>query len=388
MYVYLQKLKKIIFLVMFLTLSFSFFSKARDFSLEEKEKIVDELIKINNKIDKFFLKKFKNKIVNKNALTLKNVKITPEMLDVIKKMGWLKKISFMNNDIQKLPDDFFENFGDLDELTIHKNPVKTFGSSFHKITKLTWLSLDCVNFEKLTKNIQKLPLKVLYLSKLPLMSLPDFLGEISTLEELFVHDCENIETLPNLEKLPLKILSLKSLSFKELPKWIGKLITLKYLEITKCYKIEKFPGAFCNLFLSTLHLEELPIQNGQLQWISSQKELNSLTLKSLTLDEFSKSFKSLKKIKHLDLSNNMISKIPDWLSKFEQLKFLFLNENRIKELSTYVFEKLYETLKRLDLKDNKIQVVNPQIFKLLSNCNLDLRDNPLFNKKDLDESLF
>lgn len=91
----------------------------------------------------------------------------------------------------------------------------------------------------------------------------------------------------------------------------------------------------------------------------------------------------LPKLSTLKLSSNLISLVS--LPKLENLKQLFLNNNRIKNISEKAFSSL-EQLEILDLSNNLINKIAPNTFSSLKNLNsLQLNDNLL---TELPNSIF
>ncbi|KAK4378739.1 hypothetical protein RND71_000601 [Anisodus tanguticus] len=181
---------------------------------------------------------------------------------------------------------------------------------------------------------------------------PDFAG-MPRLEKLFLKDCVKLvdidESIGYLQEIAL--LNLKDCkSIRKLPRDIGKLKSLKTLDISFCSSLEWLPmelnmikslkvlradGICLNQMLCTAN-EWKPLKALFSSWISKQRisseiswaflpsSLVSLSLVSCRLSDgsFPKKFSNLPLLEELDLSENLISCLPEWVKSLPQLQSL------------------------------------------------------------------
>lgn len=82
-------------------------------------------------------------------------------------------------------------------------------------------------------------------------------------------------------------------------------------------------------------------------------------------------------VKHLDLSNQKLKKIPNEVFEFQNLKTLNLSNNKLTELPKEIG--LLPKLEELDLSKNKIEEIPKEIGKLIRLSILKLRGNKLYD---------
>jgi predicted ATPase len=114
-------------------------------------------------------------------------------------------------------------------------------------------------------------------------------------------------------------------------------------------------------------LEELP------DWIADLVNLDELKIERNRLTRFPEAIRKLKKLKRLVISFNNIEIIPDWISELENLDYLDLCRNRIKNLPEELFNR--SKLKTLDLSYNRIEQVPAEFSKLTELDWVGLNDN-------------
>jgi len=197
---------------------------------------------------------------------------SPYFHDCISSIGMLSKLQLLDlesSNIRSLPD----NIGDLKDLhTLNLNSaifLKSLPESIGDLKNLHTLRLAHVpNLESLpesiggltdlrnldfdTDKITKLPNSIQNLSKLKVLRLgeniellPEWIGNLSNLEELDVSDKTKLpDSIQNLSKL--KVLRLGE-NTELLPEWIGNLSNLEELNIRNCEQIKKLPESFFKL---------------------------------------------------------------------------------------------------------------------------------------------
>ena len=214
-------------------------------------------------------------------------------------------------------------------------------------------------------------LKILYLDRTPLASLPQgvFAG-LSSLEELHL-DRTQLSTLPEgvFVGLPsLKRLNLFQSQLTILPEGVfAGLSSLKELYLFE-NQLNALPEkVFAGLSsLERLHLggnQPASLPEGVFAGLSS---LERLTLSHNQLDTLPKGiFSDLASLKELDLNNNDLISLPvNVFSSLSSLERLNLNHNLLDTLSQGVFAGL-SALESLDLSDNQLTQLPAGVFAVL-----------------------
>ncbi|KAG2724898.1 hypothetical protein I3760_01G039500 [Carya illinoinensis] len=131
----------------------------------------------------------------------------------------LKRVSFMDNDLKRLPDDSVIRCSKASTLLLQNNP-----------------HLDLV-LEIFLERFKVL--RVLNFSQTCIKSLPDSLLQLDDLRALLLNDCKDLEGLPPLERLSrLQVLDLSRTGIRELPKGLEQLSNLRNLNLARTSKLE------------------------------------------------------------------------------------------------------------------------------------------------------
>jgi len=129
----------------------------------------------------------------------------------------------------------------------------------------------------------------------------------------------------------IKVLKLYGNQITELPEWIGDLVSLEKLYIGK-NKLTKFPhsiGKLKNLKLLSAQYNEidsLPSSIGQLQ------NLEQLILNQNKLTRLPSELGDLKKLEVLQLKFNALKTLPESIGNCEEMQFIYLNRNNLEEI--------------------------------------------------------
>ena len=131
----------------------------------------------------------------------------------------------------------------------------------------------------------------------------------------------------------IKVLRLYGNNIKELPEWIGELQSLEklYLGKNKLTSLPESIGQLKNLKLLSAQynaIEQLPASIVELE------NLQQLILNQNKLKTLPDSIHRLKKMEILQLKFNELTVIPPSIGGCEQLQFIYLNRNFLEELPT------------------------------------------------------
>ncbi|KAG7994114.1 hypothetical protein I3843_01G039800 [Carya illinoinensis] len=131
----------------------------------------------------------------------------------------LKRVSFMDNDLEKLSDDSVIRCSEASTFLLQNNP---------RLELIPEIFLE--RFKAL---------RVLNFSQTSIKSLPDSLLQLDDLRALLLSNCKDLEGLPPLERLSrLQVLDLSRTGIRELPKRLEQLNNLRHLNLAQTSKLE------------------------------------------------------------------------------------------------------------------------------------------------------
>ncbi|KAF5808387.1 putative TIR domain, P-loop containing nucleoside triphosphate hydrolase [Helianthus annuus] len=241
----------------------------------------------------------------------------------------------------------------LQQLYFSGNDIENLPSSIGNLHKLVNLSFSsCSKLKSLPGSICSLQhLRVLNLGLSGIEELPEDIGQLECLEELYL-GLSKIKHLPNsICKLKhLKTLILNSYKVCKLPENFGQIDSLNRLDLKYC-KIRYIPPNICKLkHLKVLdlskcsELEKLPENLGDLE------SLNRLVLTSTNIRDVPSSICKLKHLKELHLSECYeLEKLPENLGDLESLNRLVLTSTKIRDVPSSICK--LKHLKILDLSN-------------------------------------
>lgn len=251
------------------------------------------------------LVKLPDELGNSTSLTNLNVSWCKHLKGLPSSIGNASSLQALNLSgcvsLKELPVDL----GKLTSLT--KLDVYRCGNieiDFDLLGSLRWLHVPHIKLPKSLLSLSQL--QILKLSDCNAVELPDELGTLTSLRELWVDNCTHLQTLPGsigdlislntlmlgscreLESLPAAVCKISCLemlrirncwSLRRLPEELGNLSCLKTVRLFGCDKLEKLPDSICNI----LSLETLSVE-----WCKSLVQLpnsicNAISMKWLFL---------------------------------------------------------------------------------------------------------
>ncbi|XP_061742193.1 leucine-rich alpha-2-glycoprotein-like [Nerophis ophidion] len=165
---------------------------------------------------------------------------------------------------------------------------------------------------------------------------------------------------PNTTRLSVQSTQLSAVE----PHHLGAVTLLRSLQLYH-NKLDKLPW---DLLRNTSQLTTLDLTGNLLvrlpPKIFDQKSLRNLLLKNNRIEEVDAEwFSETSSLIQLDLSRNLLSRIPSvFLHKLEHLEHLDLSHNNLEELQAGALEKLHQ-LDTLNLARNKLSTLNHSLFK-------------------------
>ncbi|CAJ0643229.1 11066_t:CDS:2 [Entrophospora sp. SA101] len=252
----------------------------------------------------------------------------------IKELDNLVLLDISNNKIKSLPNDIVK-LNKLRHLNCSNNLIESLPVRIGQLTKLIDLNLKENKLSDLPTDLSKLTsLTDLDLSFNELVVLPEDLGKLSKLSELKLNNNPSLLAIPEtFRKLSMvKKIYLQHCSLKQIPFELGvHYQKLEYINLS--YNLlDKLPS-----LKGMYRLKIFYITNNRLN-ILPEEELDQL----ISLEEFylinnkikylSRSIGKLKKLKVLDLSENMLTKLPLTIGDCENLVELKLRGNSLQYL--------------------------------------------------------
>ncbi|GMO42483.1 MAG: hypothetical protein Pg6C_04070 [Treponemataceae bacterium] len=172
-------------------------------------------------------------------------------------------------------------------------------------------------------------LKYLCINSSRLLTLPEWIGDFTTLAELSLSGT-NITVLPeSLRNLSaLEKLDIGGTAIRCLPEWIGGLSALTELSLYGT-KITVLPESLRNLAA----LEKLDIGGTALrelpEWAGGFPSLTALSLRETTIAALPESLRNLSALEYLDISGAAINELPEWIGSLSSLKRLRASKTKI-----------------------------------------------------------
>jgi Leucine-rich repeat (LRR) protein len=260
----------------------------------------------------------------------------------------LKKLHLFSCKITQIKIGNFIHLVKLEELKLDKNEIGTFEvNTFTGLNNLSKLDLS-------SNKIKKLSNRVFYsLKNLKILDL--HLNDISQIESNAFIDLANLNFL-NLESN--EIVSLENIQF-------NKNLSELYLRHNKLSSLDQ---------INSIGLKFLSASNNLIQSIRSINLVPNLENLDLSQNRLIKieenSFKSLKKLKYLNLSGNKLDleSVSNNASYFKSqmlLEILDLSFNEIKYLDSNVTFQQLTSLKALNLSNNRLKYIEEYLFGYL-----------------------
>ena len=281
----------------------------------------------------------------------------------------LTSISLEKNELQLLPE-WWKNFTQIRKLNFADNNVSKFGTEFIPMGE-TLVELRCPSNSLTQVNFffsRFVNLKILDVSNNPIETLPTVLGCCTSLEELYLNNC-------NLRKIHAEIALCQSLQIFEFdgndsmeyppPEVQAKLGAgvLKYFrQILDCPRTNM-------MLLDSFDLAEVDSA------ILSYRSCTWLDLSQNNLIKIPSEIRQMQKVELMNLSQNKLGCIPRILTLMPSISDLSLDKNDIEQIEPSIV--LLTRLTRLSLSSNRIARIHPSVFKLTSLNFLNLTDNKL-----------
>ncbi|HBG28529.1 MAG: hypothetical protein A2Y10_11365 [Planctomycetes bacterium GWF2_41_51] len=289
------------------------------------------------------IKKLKKLELSKNNF----VAFPPEILQLPK----IEELTLNYNKLEILPAEI-AMLGQLKELNLWENRLLKIPIEIAELSQLRYLNLGNNKLTVLPEFLELKQLDTLWLSMNPLITMPDWIGELAQLRCLGFHSCQLNTISP-------------------------KIINLSKLDTLVLYnnKFNDIPPEFCNLnnlvflFLSNNQVSRLPREFGKLN------KLKKLDFSNNNFIEIPPEIGQLHNLEELNFSKNKLTKLPSELGNLVKLKELYLYSNNITTLEPSIVH--LKKLKKLYLHKNRLFTIPQELGQLQNIRELSLKNNPL-----------
>ena len=308
----------------------------------------------------------------------------------------LTSLDVSGNYLKSLPSGMAE-LKNLTSLSLSGNTLETFPEWLSELKNLTSFNISVCGLETLPEWIGELRnLTSLSLSGNRLTSLPEWISELKNLTSLDVSgnrltslpeslsELKNLTSLDvsrnNLRSLPkLKSLTRLNMSYcgiTRLPVWITELENLFSLDVSYC-KI-KFESSSIQM-AELINLKEINLGNNYLEslpeWLSKLKNLINLNISGNLLESIPESLSELKNLTSLDIGGNLLESLPESLSELKNLTSLDISGNPLESLPEWLSE--LKNLTSLDISGILLESLPESLSELKNLRSLNISGNLL-----------
>ena len=271
------------------------------------------------------------KLKNLKKLWISDIKVVN--LNGIRGLKNLEELDLDNVSISFLPLEI-SNLEKLREINLEENPQLNMIQVFNVLSRIKTL-------------------KVLWLGKNNLSTLPKEISKLKTLEQLWLDENDFLDIPLAIRRSKIKYVSMFDNKIEHLNLKRGELTNLNNINL--CYNNFKvFPA---------IELSLLP-------------KLDTIIMWHANIRYIPKQISDIKKLKRLNLEDNSISELPGQMAKLKHLHVLELSGNK---LTTDGIKCIYQfkNLTTLELYKNSIKSVSPEIGNLKTLNELSIGENPL-----------
>lgn len=273
---------------------------------------------------------------------LQALKLSCSLTEIPPQLILLEKLEYLDltfNSIIDIPN-WIDKIPGLKTLILNTNPIKTISNNIANCKKLSCLHISRIY---------------------GLKTIPEAIGNISGLEELYIHD-NSLYSIPQSIKglKSLRVLDASANQLQDLP---TEIVNLKRLEVLNLSgnKLSKLPAHFDRLHsLRNLDLAFNPVEDAPNQKLPVS--LQQIKFINSKLTAFPDALKHCTKLESLEITKSAISTIPGWVSLLKKLKTLALVNNKITTLPSLIQNN--RELNRINLSNNLIDSIPPDIFSL------------------------
>ncbi|MFX0069972.1 MAG: leucine-rich repeat domain-containing protein [Candidatus Hermodarchaeota archaeon] len=365
--------------------STAWYNKACTESLKNKTnealKSLKKAIELNESRFKFIAKNDSDFINIKNLkefrslIEYKNVK--PEHAKILEELEKFIEKSFpLKEEID------WETFGvkikdnNVIGLSLYYQELSTLPESIGNLSSLNELFLYENQLTNLPDSLGNLKyLKELSLGRNKFTTLPESIGHLSSLQTLDLSYNQLTTLLESIGNLTsLQTLNLYGNQLTNLPDSIGNLKSLQELILIR-NKLISLPQSIGDL----TSLENLVVEDNQLttlpESIGNLKSLKELNLNWNQFSDFPESISILKSLEGLKLYENQLTTLPESIGFLSLLQTLDLSTNQLTTLPDSIVD--LKSLKELSLGSNRLKTLPDSILKLTSLQTLGLSYNQL-----------
>ncbi|MEH1813312.1 MAG: COR domain-containing protein [Nostoc sp.] len=254
-----------------------------------------------------------------------------ELPEAIASLTQLQQLDLSSNELTELPEAII-SLTQLQEFYLVRNQLTALPENFKHLSQLRYLNLYSNQFHSIPSWIDQLSsLESLAIGNNHLRELPDSIGGCINLQQLSLGD----EAGGNpLVKFPASIRGLKRLkrlvayycNLEFLPDWLGELTLLEEIDLRN-NNLSNLPESLRQLpGLTSLNLRSNPLQKVP-TCIRYLKDIKNLGIENCELESLPAWVSELTLLEYLYLDNNNLSDLPASLGQLSHLKTLKLEKN-------------------------------------------------------------
>ncbi|CAH1783022.1 unnamed protein product [Owenia fusiformis] len=274
--------------------------------------------------------------------------------DSIRVLSQLQQLQLVNCQLETLPDNALECFGNLKLLNLKGNNMKALPPSMEQCIRLEELDISNNKFSSLSDNLRCESLKKINISKNLFEAIPDTLMALTQLNVLMANCCK-IGSIPSsIHKLQhLHTLELQMLHIRELPDSLGELSELQELDISGIPWLMGYDSRSSTLTIEAYKIyikEHISIQflsNEELlaffeecdpdkKFVLDHKQIQKLNAKlyeaiprlgQTTNGQWPAVLNKLSSLKALKLSHQALTLVPDTIVELQHLTHIDVSHN-------------------------------------------------------------
>nr|CAI5840168.1 unnamed protein product [Callosobruchus analis] len=241
----------------------------------------------------------------------------------------LQEVYFGNNNIKEIPLEFCENMFDLKILELRDNQIESIPLEITNMVHLTRLDLTNNDIKELPKAIGLMPhLQVLKLEGNKLKQIRADIVRAGTNRILrFLREKISDEELRTIENVPLDVNQDKSIYPDKYTMRQGNIMNISMKNINsipeECFREAKEAKVYC----VDLCKNKFNIVPEGLQILAN--DLTELNLSDNKIKELPEFLRDFTKLKYCDLSKNMLTSLPDSFTALKSMRELVLSNNSL-----------------------------------------------------------
>ena len=311
---------------------------------QELHKIYPIPIGIATSLTELHLDNNKIKVIPSSIGTLSNLVVLSASSNRLESISWrLRYLHF------------------LQDLDVSNNKLTELPPKIGRCERLEIVNLSLNLIKRLPVSIGRLTkLKVLIIDSNPIQSLPHEIGGVDNIDNM------DIRGLVSLERISL----CQCEDLRHLPSKLFRLTQIQELRLDGSFGLMTPPLEVCEMGMDLIYSFLRAVFNAEqtqsmIMCSSNLKQAPVILAESNTyLNEKQGKYQGMPLLKHLDLSKNVLSKLPEYLNVLTNLRTLVLDYNCIRRISAVI--RNFTRLVTLSIRHNNLTGFCDEFSQLLS----------------------